>query len=103
MTRICVLQILDKRLASQIQALIDRDEQAPQADRDKVLHTFSVSFGSGIEADIKVCNGDSGLWVDAVLFDQGREVDTLEPSTLLLGEYEWEYAGNTYLAELVAE
>lgn len=74
---------VDKRLADHLQFLMDLDEEVIGAKRDAVLHVFTVDFGGGIEADIKVCNGDTGPWVDAVLFDQGREVQILEPDTMV--------------------
>ena len=94
---------VDKDLADRIQMLMDMDEQVPDAGRDEVLHVFTVGFGDGIEADIKVCNGDTGPWIDAVLFDQGHEVGLLEPGTVLLGKYPFEYAGQAYVVCLETE
>lgn len=97
--RFCV----DKDLADTIQLMLDMDKQVSDARRDAVLHVFTVDFDDGIEADIKVCNGDTGPWIDAVLFEFGHEVQVLEPSTILLGEYLFELCGQPYTARLEAE
>ena len=70
--------------------------------RDAVLQKFSIPFGNGYEADIKVCNGGSGPWIDAVLFDgRGCEVAVTEPGGgPIEGEYVWQ-VGDTYTLILV--
>jgi len=55
----------------------------------------SSAFDTQMEMDIKVCNGDTPF-VDAVLFDDGHEVDVMDVSDTLLGEYTIEYDGVTY-------
>ena len=65
-----------------------------------VLGEFTIKFPDGYEADIKVCDGDS-RWVDSVLFDDlGHEVQVLEPSDSILGEYPFaDHAVEVVLAE----
>ena len=74
-----------------------KDKPYPDCKEDDVLHTLTFKFGDGIEADIKVCNGDTGPWVDSVLFREGSEVQVLEPSDSLAGEYPFEYSGRQYM------
>ena len=67
------------------------------------LHTTSLTFEKNpegnIEADIKVCNGDTGPYVDAILFCDGNEKVVLEPSFETFdGLYTFEYAGKKYQA-----
>ena len=71
----------------QINPWLESDEQVPDAGECEVLKTYTANFSDGIEADIKVCNGDTGAWIDAVLFDYGNEINLLEPRYTLVGEY----------------
>lgn len=51
-----------------------------------VIETITASFEDGIEADIKVCDGESPF-VDPVLFDKGNEICCLDVTDTLVGEY----------------
>lgn len=75
---------------------LERDIQVPDAGRCEVLKTYTAFFGDDIEADIKVCNGDTGPWVDAVLFENGCEIGLLEPDDTLEGEYVFTIDGDNY-------
>ena len=92
---------IDIKEAAHWQAALDDNRVYPGHAEDAVLACYTVDFGEGIQADIKVCNGDSGPWIDAILFDQGHEVQVLEPSTVLLGSYKFQYNDKEYDAELV--
>lgn len=70
--------------------------------KDEVIKTYTAKFGEKIEADIKVCNGDSP-YVDAVLFEDGNEVDVLEVSEILLGDYEFEHSNVNYTVRVIEE
>ncbi len=61
-----------------------------------VPYTYTVRFSNGMEADIKVCNGNSP-YVDAVLFKDGSEVSVLDVSENILGLYDFKYKNDTYL------
>lgn len=87
-------------IAKEIQDFLNKDVPVPDAGLDEVMNTFTVNFCKGIEADIKFCNGDTGPWIDAVLFEHGQEVQVLEPSDMLLGEYPFEHNGKEYIAIL---
>lgn len=68
---------LDPEQAAEANRLLALTNQAP-GPRDGVLMTFTVRFEDGCEADIKVCNGDTGPWIDPVLFDaDGGEIEVL--------------------------
>lgn len=76
---------------------LSRETEDPSC--EDVPLVLTANFGGGIEADIKLCNGDSP-YVDAVLFKDGHEVDVLEVSDSLEGEYPFEYEGVEYLVEV---
>lgn len=69
-------------------------------DQPEILATYTVDFGNGIEADIKVVNGceDSGPYVDPVLFRDGNEVVVIEAADQLDGEYVFWYDDKQYIA-----
>ena len=64
---------------------------------DKVgtLVTYTAIFDDYVEAAIKVCKGDPPF-VDAVLYDDGIEVELIEVTDELLGEYIFFYNGKVY-------
>lgn len=45
---------------------------------DSTLETFTVQFENSIEADIKICSGQSNCFIDPVLYDDGEEVCLLD-------------------------
>ena len=59
------------------------------------LVTYTAIFEDNVEADIKVCKGDPPF-VDAVLYDGGSEVELIEVTDELLGEYIFFYNGKVY-------
>jgi hypothetical protein len=85
-----ILEIPAEQLQS-LQQFLD----SPGVDRVATLATFTADFGNGMEADIKMCQGDPPF-VDAVLFDCGSEVAILEVSDALEGEYLFDYDGQKY-------
>ena len=85
---------------SEANEILKRTDFVEDAGRDELLYSFSVSFGNGIEADIKVYNGD-GPFVDAILFHDGSEVFIMEPCVEQLdGEYIFEYLGHKYIVNI---
>ena len=91
---------INKKIAKQLQKWLELNEPIPDTGPYEVVATFTADFGNNIEADIKVCNSDLGGWIDAVLFDEGHEVCTIEPSYELLGDFHFEYDGKRYIAVL---
>ena len=63
------------------------------------VQTYTATFNNNVEADIKVCKGDPPF-VDAVLYDSGSEVELIEISDELLGDYEFFYNGKIYTVTL---
>ena len=59
------------------------------------LNTYTTIFEGDVQADIKVCKGDPPF-VDAILYDSGSEVELLEVTDVLLGEYVFYYDGQVY-------
>lgn len=45
---------------------------------DSTLETFTVKFTDTVEADIKICSGQSNCFIDPVLFEDGDEVCVLD-------------------------
>lgn len=59
----------------------------PDYDEDALIYIATAKFPSGVEADIKLCNGDTP-WVDPVLFDKdGKEIFFLDPDEDFFGEF----------------
>lgn len=61
------------------------------------IAAFSADFGDGIEAEIKVCNGEPPF-VDAVLYHDGNEVAQAGPSDALEELFSFTYGGEQYMA-----
>jgi len=74
-----------------IQSYLDSEGE----DEVGTLATYTAIFEDNIEADIKVCKGDPPF-VDAVLYDCGSEVELIEVTDELLGEYMFFYNGKVY-------
>lgn len=85
---------VDDSVAKILQELLNK----PGKNRKDTLMTYTANFENNIEADIKVCDTDSETtpYIDAVLFDNGSQVDVIEPSDELLGEYVFFYDDNCY-------
>jgi len=63
---------LDRETAERWQRLLDMpsvDFGKENIDRDCTIETWSVEFENGHVADLKLCSGDSNLFLDAVLFE----------------------------------
>ena len=70
--------------------------------RDQVIKTWSARFEDGLEVDLKLVNSASGPYIDAVLFEDGCEVQVLDPDfTRLEGDYH--FSGYTLHVEEVQE
>ena len=95
-------QEVEPWLANKLQGWIDSGEPIPDCGPWETAHIFTLPLGR-YEADIKVCNGDGGAWIDAVLFKDGYEVTCIEPSYELLGEFTFEIDGDEYWAILKLE
>jgi hypothetical protein len=64
-------------------------------DEAGTLATYTAIFEDNVEADIKVCKGNPPF-VDAVLYEDGSEVELIEVTDELLGEYMFFYNGKVY-------
>jgi len=84
---------VDPKVIDEINSILTRNEPLP--DCGDIIEIFTADFGGGIEADIKVCNGD-GPYVDPVLFIDGYEICLGEPRWHLEGDYEFSFLGDTY-------
>ncbi|PLS19145.1 hypothetical protein CVD28_01685 [Bacillus sp. M6-12] len=88
---------VDKKEAEEMERILSIQEgDCPDYDHDATIKTYTAKFANGFQADIKVCNGDTP-YIDNVLFDeQGCEVDCPEISESLLGEYDFQFEGDSY-------
>ena len=68
----------------------------PDTGADEVIKTCTAVFHDGIEADIKVCNGDPPF-VDPVLFQDGGQVAVMEVAEELDGEYIFDLDEDQYV------
>ena len=90
------IQIPSEQLKN-LNKLLSQLERSPDYKDASVIETFTAKFDNGIEADIKVVNGD-GPYIDPVLFKNGNEVQCLQdPSESLEGEYIFEYKNQQYV------
>lgn len=80
--RIKFLEI-DTLKLEEIQKLLNVDTQEEGLrsigiEEDSTLETFTVDFGNNLEADIKICSGQSNCFIDPVLFHDGADVSILD-------------------------
>ena len=73
----------------------------PDIGDHEIVETFTVDFGEGIEADIKVCNGDTPF-VDPVIFENGSELCCIDVCDEIDGEYHFLVDDITYIAVIEA-
>lgn len=66
--------------------------------------SWTAHFGDEIEADVKlvICGEDDYPYCEAVLFDHGSEVACTEIDDTIDGPWEFEYQGETYIAEVLS-
>ena len=87
--------VLSKDEAEFARDFLKLTEAAPDCEDVPLVKT--ARFGSCVDADIKLCNGN-GPYVDAVLFQGGNEVMVLEPEfETMVGEYVFDYGGAEYV------
>ena len=86
---------IDTMEADLIQQYLDSDGE----DKVGTVQIYTAIFSGDVEADIKVCDGDPPF-IDAVLYDAGSEVELMEVSDELLGDYEFFYNGKIYTVTL---
>lgn len=88
---------ISKDKAEQWNKMLDRDTAVSDAEEliDHILIDLG-HHGGTLEVYIKLCNGsaDSGPYLDCILFEEGCEIDLLEPQD---GPVEGEYAFVTTL------
>lgn len=80
-----------------IQGWLDTDKPIPDTGPCETVYRYTATFDFNIEADIKVCNSDTGPYIDAVLFEDGCEIGFLEVGGVLLGEYIFEDNDKMYV------
>ena len=85
--------------AEEANRLLSLEEADPDSKECSTLMEWTATFPNGFQADIKVCNGDCGPWVDAVLFcENGSELGVCEPGEgPIEGEFHFEENGDTYV------
>lgn len=91
--------VIDAKVAKRWDAIIDNGEVTSERG---ILNMWTVTFPNDFEADINICGSESGPYIDAILFRDGKQVVVLEPTySSVLGEYIFGYEGNEYCALLV--
>lgn len=71
--------------------------------------SYSAEFPNDVEIEVKCCGvdykeGESNLaWTEAVLFVNGCEEECTDPDDEYLGEWSFEYEGNTYTVYVEVE
>lgn len=96
---------IDSKLAKLIQQRMDDNQPLDDdvGNHDHLYQTFTAKFGKGIESDIKIVDFPTGPWIDAVLFQDGNQIDLMEPQYVLLGEYPFEYNNVKYVVKLTTK
>ena len=87
--------LIDSKEADLMQAYLDSDGE----DSVGTIQTYTANFDDGLEVDIKVCKGDPPF-VDAVLYYEGEEVQLLDVTDELLGEYLFYHEEELYSVSL---
>ena len=72
-----------------IQDWLDSDEAVPDTGECETIKIYTAEFADEVEVDIKVVNGDTGPYIDAVIFEDGNEIGFLEVGETLLGVYDF--------------
>ena len=77
--------------ANRIQNWLDQNEPHPSYGECETIRRYVVPFidEPDIEVEIKICNSDSGPYVDAIMFEAGCEIGFLEPRNTFLGVYDF--------------
>jgi hypothetical protein len=88
--------------AAELQEILSMTDYLEDAGRCEVLETLTADFGQGIEADIKICNGD-GPYIDPVLFDHGCEIAIGEVGGVILDEFWFGVDDAEYVVHVKAE
>lgn len=92
---------ITQREYEHLQSILDIEDNIDEQYEEGTYKTFSAEFDDGRSIDVKLCIGQNNAYIDAILFsDDGYEIIVLEPDWTLLGEYEFEYQGTTYILEL---
>jgi hypothetical protein len=74
-----------------LEGLVQSNVQYDAVKRDGVIEVFTANLGDGYEVDIKICNGDTGPWIDPVLFHHGCEMACGDVGESLGATYEFEH------------
>ena len=83
--------------------ILSMGEKSSDYGKDEVIFCKTAKFDGGVEADIKLCNGDPPF-IDAVLFEDGCEVGVLDCGfEEIEGEYYFSHDGNEYLVLIEEE
>ena len=87
----------------EINEILSAGHEDEQSSSDAVIYCQTAKFDDGVEADIKICNGDPP-YVDAVLFFDGNEVCILDASfEHIEGEYHFKYDHQMYVVVVEEE
>jgi hypothetical protein len=90
---------LSPSVLAALNAMLVAGVQVPDRGTTDVLHTATLDFGKGLQADIKLVNSEGGPYIDPVLFFNGSECGLLEPRfTRFEGSYEFTLDGEIYTA-----
>jgi len=94
---------IDADDAENYQALMLAGANTEGFSRYATIQSWTVDFGEGYEADLKVCSSDIGdpLWSEAVLFFNGAEVSCSEPRSELCGEWLLHADGREFVVNVV--
>ena len=98
-----------RRIREDLSLNADVNNIRQRYDKDHT-ESYIVSFGKGIEMDIKLCcsnfyesDTSNPLWTEAVLFDDGHEIAKTDPEDRFFGLWEIETNDTIYMVNVVDE
>ena len=83
----------------------DREEQHPEHGRFETIWYQTVHFGMDngcLEADVKLCNGNGGPWMEMVVFQDGCELSSSEVNDVGFGPLTVDYDGERFEVDVAA-
>lgn len=98
---------IDRNVLERLNKLLALDSVNPNDHgyaKYALVHIWTASFTDGKEVDIKMNSSEDDFWTEGVLFDDdGSELCCSDVSDSLEGEWEFEYNGNKYVVNVIAD
>ena len=80
------LNAADSALLQKCKEYDEADKQYPDVGQFETILCKTVKFHDKIEGDVKICNGDTGPWMELVIFDNGSELTCSDVGDVSFGK-----------------